>query len=136
MMSRLGLATAAMFVLCTWMSGEAQAQIGRTMYTPDRPTFSPYFGYFQANGTSVPNYYAFVRPGRQYQDRLLQEKYHNTRAIMAENDRLSLQTARITDDLTRRLSVRTSTGIGAPSQAATFQQYSHFYRTPEAPARR
>ncbi len=100
-------------------------------YYPARPTFSPYLLYNQFNGTGLPNYYSFVRPAQIYNDYASRTRP----SYYAESQRQSLisqqQVAEIVDNQIRE---RLTTGIGAASQAATFQNTSHYY--PQQPPRR
>ena len=93
-------------------------------YYPARPTFSPYLFYNQFNGTGLPNYYTFVRPAQIYSDYAARTRP----SYYAESQRQSLisqqQVAEIVDNKIRE---RLTTGVGAASQAATFQNTSHYY---------
>jgi hypothetical protein len=104
-----------MFVgLCAGLllSSAALAQGGpaRGPYTPVRPPISPYMNFFRPDVGGVPSYYMFVRPRIDIQQRFQQ----------VDQDLGTLE-----GQLQRRGPARP--GVGQPSTAATFMNYSHFY---------
>ncbi|WP_372718236.1 hypothetical protein [Novipirellula sp.] len=93
-------------------------------YYPARPTFSPYLFYRQFNGTGLPNYYTFVRPREIYNDYVSRTRP----SYYAESQRQSLITQQqVSDIVDNQIRERLTTGVGAASQAATFQNTSHYY---------
>ncbi|EMI20493.1 secreted protein [Rhodopirellula maiorica SM1] len=100
-------------------------------YYPARPTFSPYMFYRQFNGTGLPNYYTFVRPREIYRDYITRSRP----SYYAESQRQRVisqdQVSEIVDNQIRE---RLTTGVGMASQAASFQNTSHYY--PRTPVRR
>jgi hypothetical protein len=97
------------------------AQVGRTRRpsTNTRPTFSPYLYLSRGSVGGVPAYQAWVQPRLEYQQRVNQ--------VNRELDYLEQQAA------TPNLG---PSGIGKPSSAATYMNYSHFYPQAQAPGRR
>jgi hypothetical protein len=110
-------------------TSSAWAQYPRpSHYYPSRPPISPYFGYSQVNTTGVPSYYTFVRPAQE-QAALYSRTYSRTNAYYAA-PRTAINESLIADMVVDRLDVRQTTGIGAPSVPATFQDRMHFYPQP------
>jgi hypothetical protein len=110
-------------------SASAWAQYPRpSHYYPARPPISPYFGYAQINTTGIPNYYTYVRPAQE-QAALYTRTYSRNNAFYTP-PRTGVNESLIADMVVDRLNVRETTGIGAPSTAATFQDRMHFYPAP------
>ena len=101
-------------------------------YYPARPVFSPYLFYGQFNGTGIPNYYTFVRPGQIYQEYASRRQTGNfdgdqRQRLISEN-----QVEAIVDNQLRQ---RLSSGVGSTTLPAGFQDRSHFYPRPQAKRR-
>jgi hypothetical protein len=120
--------SALAMVAATFLLGTAvaEAQFPRPAhYTPARPPLSPYFGYAQINTTGLPSYYTFVRPAQEAAA-LYSRTYSRTNAYYTPPSG-ALNESLIADMVVDRLEVRQTTGIGAPSVPATFQNRLHYY---------
>lgn len=111
-----------------WLfASSADAQYGVGRYQPARPTFSPYLFYGQFNGTGIPNYYTFVRPGQIYQEYI----HRNALTPNPGNDRQSLITEQqVSQLIDTQLRQRQTTGVGTNAVPASFQNTSHFFPVP------
>ena len=89
------------------------------VYTPQRPTISPYFGLFQYNTTGLPNYYAFVRPRQD----LLSDLSREANRI----ERLEFQSGVRSTAQGRSLIREPAPGVGTTSRAATFLNLDPYY---------
>lgn len=130
----IGVAVVGLFL---GLSSEASAQ-RPAHYRPIRPPFSRYFGYSAFNTTGIPNYYLYVRPAQQYDALQYQTflEHERPETFEAAGSRTTLDENRVRDIFDRQLELRGTTGVGAPAQAASYQNYSHFYPKVNLPARR
>jgi hypothetical protein len=126
-MSYHALRIAALVGLVAVIPGEPSALAQRSAYyQPQRPTISPYFGYFQpGNVAGLPNYFSFVRPTQQLRSE-----------FRAEQSRISSlqRQIQLRDSGEQRIIIRQSgRRDGAePARAATFLNYGQFF--PPQPA--
>ena len=122
----------AVIVATVSFCSSAQAQ-RPAHYYPARPTFSPYLLYRQVNATSIPNYYTYVQPARSvYQDSFVSSR----EAPRIQRQQTLLRQDEVNQIIEGRLGLRVSTGVGQPSQAATFLNTSHYFPTGTVPRRR
>ena len=134
-------------LLCFVVTAETQAQ--RTPGFIQRPTVSPYINLFNANQGGVNNYFSFVRPLQQQaqfnqqqmsQNMLLQQQLSNQQPYGQFGGGVGQFGQR---QITlgnqpggqRTLFRPASQGMGFPSTAATYFNYSHFYQTPQTQRR-
>ena len=83
-------------------------------YQPSRPTISPYLNLLRQNESPVPNYYSFVRPQLQ-----TQERYQQQQAI---NFQQQTAIGTLDEQVLQMTQPAAATGGGG-----NFRQYSHFY---------
>ena len=126
--SSLLLTTAVLGFVSFAYANSASAQ---SSYQPARPTFSPYFSYFQVNTTGLPNYQTFIAPERRIRAQFQQEQAR-IRSVEQTGIRLQRDVTRLAvgglvrqTDATRRV-----------VPAATFLNYSGFYPQQQAARRR
>ena len=102
-----------------------------------RATLSPYVNLFNNNQGGVNNYFTFVRPLQQ-QARINQQQAMQNRMferqLMGPTNSLYPQqgAAQFPQGMLRPANV----GVGQPSTAATYFNYSHFYNVPPTTRRR
>jgi len=127
-MFRYCLPLACLFAIAFASESMAQRMSQRVPNYNRRPTISPYINLFNNNQGGVNNYFSFVRPMQQ------QTQFNNQQ--VAQNRMLERQ---MTQPFMNTTSggqqqfdmLRTgSQGIGQPSTAATYFNYSHFYNLP------
>jgi hypothetical protein len=105
-------------VLCSLPGSLALAQRS-SRYTPQRPTISPYFGFFQFNTTPLPNYQAFVRPR--------EELLLNTARDEARLGQLEREINLRTTGGGTRLMREDQAESGTPSRAARYLNLQPYY---------
>lgn len=136
------LLVATSFVFLLGANQEATAQ--RVPNYNRRPTVSPYINLFNNNQGGTNNYFSFVRP--------LQQQAQFQQQQFVENQFLQQQVQRQQfSPLNRQqqgqlqfgglqpgqgMLRQGNTGIGTPSTAATYFNYSHFYPVPRTTGRR
>ena len=91
-------------------------------YQPSRPTFSPYFSYFQVNTTGLPDYQTFIQPQRQLRAQIQREQ---NRLRSVERTQLSLQ--REATRLRLGSMIREDPNARRVVPAARFLNYSGFF---------
>ena len=89
------------------------------VYSPQRPTISPYFGLFQYNTTGLPNYYAFVRPRQD----LLSDLSRQANRV----ERLELRSGERATAGGPGLLREPNLGGGTTSRAATYLNLDPYY---------
>ena len=124
----------AWFSLLFAVEGSVQAQSHPSHFVPARPTISPYFAYSAVNTTGLPNYYTYIQPLQQHTQ--IAAAFTDPRVSLGYENRAVLTERSIAELLDRQLRQRVTTGGGAPSTAATFQTYSHYYPTANPVRRR
>lgn len=124
-MLRLTFITASLVLLV----GLSEASAQRVPGFNRRNTVSPYLNLFNANQGGINNYFSFVRPFQE------QARFNQRQA--AENQFLQQQLNRNQFGGTANFAPGaggllrpTNAGIGQPSRAATYFDYSHFYGQP------
>ena len=129
-MFRKVLPLAVLFVLSLSVS-ETMAQ----RRVPNRrPSISPFVNLFNNNTGGVSNYFQFVRPLQQ-QQRINQQQFNQTNRLQRQLAQPQINQQLNTTGFPSNVMLRPGNqGVGTPSQAATFLNYSHFYATPGAQA--
>lgn len=104
-----------------------------------RPTVSPFINLFNSNQGGVNNYFSFVRPLQQ-QARVNQQQFNQNARLQQQiyNQQQAAQFGggQITLGAPAGVGVQGllrpgAQGVGTPSTAATFFNYSHFYPVPQ-----
>lgn len=103
-----------------------------------RPTVSPYINLFNSNQGGVNNYFSFVRPLQQ-QAQVNQQQFNQNARLQQQvfNQQQAAQFG--TGQITLGAPVGGvpsmlrpgAQGVGMPSTAATFFNYSHYYPVPQ-----
>lgn len=99
-----------------------------------RPTISPYVNLFNNNQGGVNNYFSFVRP-IQRQQQFNQQQLRENRFLqrqLSQPPQAQIPSGQLQSGMLRA----GSQGIGQPSQAAGYFNYSHFYSVPAVSRRR
>lgn len=99
---------------------------------PSRPSISPYVNLFNNTTGGVNNYFQFVRPLQQ-QARINQRQFNQTARLQRQLLQPQVGGAQVIgpNALPATGLLRPGTqGVGVPTQAATFFDYSHFYSIP------
>lgn len=126
-MFRYCLPLACLFAITLASESMAQRMSQRTPNYNRRPTVSPYINLFNNNQGGVNNYFSFVRPMQQ------QARFNDQQA--AQNRFLDRQVNQPFTNTTSGgqqfgMLRQGSQGIGQPSSASTYFNYSHFYNLP------
>jgi len=121
-MNRRGFFLMAVLVVAGFLSGQssAHAQGGLFLpnqYRPSRPTLSPYLDLFRRDTGPLPNYFTFVRPRQQVQTQIQQQAY-NMQLLQQQTNTLEDQAL--------------APATGANGAQPRFQNYLHYYPTPQS----
>lgn len=129
----LPIAVAITFAVCV-ESSEAQ----RIPNYSRRATVSPYINLFNNNQGGVNNYFSFVRPMQQ-QARINQQQFSRDQFLQQQiTQPTMMQPSMATGGMNggNGMLRAGSQGIGQPSTAASYFNYSHFYTMPRTMRRR
>lgn len=129
-MSRFLSVSCVVFAAVLFTAERAEAQ--RVPNLNRRPTVSPLINLFNSNQGGVNNYFSFVRPLQQ-QQRLNQQQLNQSARLQQQLNRPGQFGGGGPITLGPQLGGQQSMlrqapqGVGAPSTAATFLNYSHYY---------
>ncbi len=136
MFTRLPLVSLLALVVLSLAAGSAGAQRRNDRYQYRKPTISPYLNLLQPSQGGLPSYYAFVRP-LQEQQKLIQRQAQplvrpGQAAAPAVGPRIQIGVA----PEQQMLAPRTGVASQFKTEAAKFQNYSHFFPAARSGGRR
>ena len=130
-----------LFVALTWSIAieECSAQRMAGPRVPNytrRPVISPYVNLFNNNQGGINNYFSLVRPMQQQQ--LINQQQFNQNRYLQQQLAQPYQQGygpMLVPPGSQGMFRPTGAGVGQPSTAASFFNYSHFYNMPNATRR-